>query len=53
MVVFGPPIVLPQMENPSESEVRKYLNMYISAMEGICERHKEMAGYGDTIFKVV
>lgn len=53
MVVFGKPIVLPKLVDPSQSEINKYLNLYITAMEGICERHKDEAGYGDTIFKVV
>lgn len=52
-VVFGKPIVLPTIDNPSESEIRKYLNMYIAAMEGICERHKVQAGYGNTIIRVL
>ena len=52
-VVFGKPIILPQIDDPTEKEIRKYLDLYISAMEGICERHKQIAGYGNTVFKVV
>ena len=52
-VVFGKPIVLPKIDNPTESEIRKYLGLYIAAMEGICERHKVQAGYGDTRFTVL
>lgn len=52
-VVFGKPIELPRIESPSDAEIRKYLDLYIAAMEGICENHKHTAGYGDTIFKVV
>ena len=53
MVVFGKPIVMPKIDNPSGVEIRKYLDLYIIAMEGICERHKKQAGYGNTIFKVL
>lgn len=53
MVVFGKPIVLPKIDNPSESEIHKYLGLYITAMESICERHKVQAGYGDTTFTVL
>ena len=52
-VVFGKPIVLPKIDNPSETEIRKYLDLYISAMEAICEQHKHQAGYGNTVFKVM
>lgn len=53
MVVFGKPIVLPKLDDPSQDEIRTYLNLYITAIEGICERYKHQAGYGDTIFKVL
>ena len=52
-VVLGKPIVLPKLDNPSESTIRKYLDLYIAAMEGICERHKAQAGYGDITFTVL
>ena len=53
MVVFGKPIELPQIDDPTQEEIKKYLNLYITAMERICERYKDEAGYGNTVFKVV
>lgn len=53
LVVFGKPIELPKIKDPSKDEVQKYLQLYISAMKGLCEKHKQDAGYGDTTFSVV
>ncbi len=53
LVVFGKPLELPKIKNPSDDEVQKYLQMYIEAMEALCEKHKNSAGYGNTIIKVV
>ena len=53
LVVFGKPIELPKIKEPSKDEVQKYLQVYINAMKGLCEKHKQDAGYGDTMFSVV
>jgi len=50
LVVFGKPIELPKMEHPSNEEIQKY---HINAMQALCQKHKDNAGYGGTTFKVV
>lgn len=51
--MIGSAILLPKLSNPSDDQVRKYLDMYIAAMEGLCSRHKHKAGYGTTDFVIV
>lgn len=53
LVVFGKPIELPKMEHPSKEEIQKYLQLYINAMQALCQKHKDSAGYGGTTFQVV
>ena len=53
LVVFGKPIELPKTEHPSKEEIQKYLQLYINAMQALCQKHKDGAGYGGTTFKVV
>ena len=53
LVVFGKPIELPKTEHPSKEEIQKYLQLYVSAMQALCQKHKDGAGYGGTTFKVV
>jgi len=53
LVVFGKPIELPKMDHPSKEEIQKYLQLYINAMQALCQKHKDSAGYGGTTFKVV
>lgn len=53
LVVFGKPIELPKLEHPSKEEIQKYLQLYVSAMQALCQKHKDSAGYGGTTFKVV
>ncbi len=52
-VVIGTPVLLPQMDNPTDEEVQQYLDMYITAMEKLCERYKHETGHGDMQFQVV
>lgn len=52
-IVIGAPLLLPQISNPSDDQVRKFLDLYIDAMESLCSRHKHDAGYGNTEFLVV
>lgn len=52
-VVIGTPMHMPQMDNPTDKEVQVYLDMYISAMEKLCERYKHETGHGDMQFHVV
>ena len=52
-IVIGPPLVLPQISNPSDDDARKYLNLYIDAMQDLCSRHKHDSGYGNTQFVVI
>eukprot|EP00878_Enallax_costatus_P005253 GHUV01005520.1.p1 GENE.GHUV01005520.1~~GHUV01005520.1.p1 ORF type:complete len:330 (+),score=53.00 GHUV01005520.1:324-1313(+) len=44
-VVLGKPIEMPQMDQPSEELLQKYLDQYISSMQEIFEKHKAAAGY--------
>jgi hypothetical protein len=53
LVVFGKPIELPKMDHPSKEEIQKYLQLYVNAMQALCQKHKDSAGYGGTTFKVV
>ena len=52
-VVIGTPVPLPQIDNPTDEEVQQYLDMYITAMEKLCERYKHETGHGDMHFQVV
>ena len=52
-VVFGLPIELPRIDSPSADQIHHYLQLYIEAMEALCEKHKHRAGYGSTLYKVV
>ena len=52
-VVIGSPVVLPQISNPSDKEVQHYLDLYITAMERLCERYKHETGHGNVQFHVV
>lgn len=52
-MVIGTPVLLPQIDNPTDEEVQQYLDMYITAMEKLCERYKHETGHGDMHFQVV
>ena len=52
-VVIGTPMHTPQMDNPTDKEVQVYLDMYITAMEKLCERYKHETGHGNMQFHVV
>lgn len=43
----GKPIQLPQLDNPSDEEVDKYLRTFCAEMRRIFETHKKAAGYPD------
>ena len=49
-VVLGKPIACPQIDDPTEVEIHKYLQLYIAATESICLRYTAQAGYPDTVF---
>lgn len=44
-VVLGPPMRLPQHDSPSDEVLQHYLDIYISQLEGMFERHKAAAGH--------
>ena len=52
-VVIGKPIQTPQKDRPADKEVQLYLDMYITAMERLCEEYKHDAGHADMQFLVV
>ncbi|KAL0040691.1 hypothetical protein WJX79_001880 [Trebouxia sp. C0005] len=52
-VVIGTPVLLPQMDNPTDEEVQQYLDMYITAMENLCKRYKHETGHAEMQFQVV
>ena len=52
-VVIGKPIPTPHMDDPSDKDVQLYLNVYITAMETLCEKYKHETGHADMQFQVV
>ena len=52
-VVIGTPMLTPKIDNPTNEEVQRYLDMYITAMEKLCERYKHETGHGSMQFQVV
>ena len=52
-MVIGKPIPTPHMDDPSDKDVQLYLNVYITAMERLCEKYKHETGYADMQFQVV
>lgn len=52
-MVIGKPIELPKLEQPSKEEVQRYLDMYITALQSLFERHKQAAGCPDLTMQVI
>ena len=52
-VVIGTPLPTPQMHNPSDEDVQRHLNLYITAMERLCEEYKHETGHADMQFQIV
>ncbi|ETM42875.1 hypothetical protein F442_11912 [Phytophthora nicotianae P10297] len=40
ITVIGKPLILPQIENPTREDVRKYHDQYIEALQGLFDRYK-------------
>lgn len=52
-VVIGMPLPTPQMDNPRDEDVQHHLNLYITAMERLCEKYKHETGHADMQFQIV
>ena len=52
-VVIGTPLQTPQMDNPCDEDVQHHLNLYITAMERLCEKYKHETGHADMQFRIV
>lgn len=52
-VVIGMPLPTPQMDNPCDEDVQHHLNLYITAMERLCEKYKHETGHADMQFQIV
>lgn len=52
-VVIGRPLQTPQMDNPCEKDVQHHLDLYITAMEKLCDKYKHETGHTDMQFQIV
>ena len=52
-VVIGTPLQTPQMDNPCDEDVQHHLDLYITAMERLCDKYKHETGHADMQFQIV
>lgn len=51
-LVFGKPIEVPIIKDPSKQQTQEYLDKYITAMTELYHRHKDANGYSDVKLEV-
>ena len=51
-LVFGKPIEVPTIKEPSKPQTQEYLDKYITAMTTLYHRHKDAHGYADVKLEV-
>ena len=52
-LVFGPPLVVPQVDDPTPKQVEKVHEEFVQALIRLFDQHKERLGYGDRTLEII